>query len=124
MFRYLVLAGCALSYAQTVDRIHAFPEDSRTVRLTGNHYPSARAENEVGSASPAYRMDKMVLVLNPGDEQDRAMDALIAAQQDPRSTSYQKWLTPEQVAGQFGVSENDVDQVSAWLKSHGFTIDE
>jgi pseudomonalisin len=124
MFRYLLLACCALSYARTVDRIHAFPDDSRTVQLTGNRHRSARAENEVGTASPAYRMDKMVLVLNPGDEQDRAMDALIAAQQDPRSTSYQKWLTPEQVAGQFGVSENDVEQVSAWLKSHGFTIDE
>jgi hypothetical protein len=81
-------------------------------------------ENEVGAVSPGHRMDKMILALNPGDEQDRALDALIAAQQDPHSPFYRQWLTPEQVADQFGVSENDVDQVKAWLESHGFTIDE
>jgi len=112
-----------LSYAQT-NRVLSVPNDSRTVTLTGNRHPSARAEYEVGSVSPTHKMDKMILALNPSDEQDRALDALIAAQQDPRSSSYRKWLTPDQVAEQFGVSENDVDQVKAWLGSHGFTIDE
>jgi uncharacterized membrane protein len=112
-----------LSYAQT-NRVLSVPDDSRTVTLTGNRHPSARVENEVGAVSPGHRMDKMILALNPGDEQDRALDALIAAQQDPHSPFYRQWLTPEQVADQFGVSENDVDQVKAWLESHGFTIDE
>jgi pseudomonalisin len=112
-----------LSYAQT-NRVQSVPDDSRTVTLTGNRHPSARVEYEVGAVSPGHRMDKMILALNPSDEQDQALDALIAAQQDPRSSSYRKWLTPDQVAEQFGVSENDIDQVKAWLGSHGFTIDE
>jgi hypothetical protein len=123
----LVLASCSLfltlSFAQT-NRIQSVPDDSRTVKLAGNRHPSARAEYEVGTASPAHRMDKMILALNPGDEETQALDALIAAQQDPSSASYQKWLTPQQVGDQFGVSENDVEQVTAWLGSHGFTIDE
>jgi hypothetical protein len=49
---------------------------------------------------------------------------LIAAQQDPASAQYQKWLTPEEFADRFGVSRNDVDQVTAWLGSHGFSIEE
>ena len=121
-FLWVVLASCSL-IAQT-NRIQTVPDDTRTVTLTGNRYPSARAEYEVGSASPGHRMDKMILALNPGDEQNLALDALIAAQQTPGSRSYQKWLTPEEIADQFGVSENDLNQVTAWLGSHGFTVDE
>jgi subtilase family serine protease len=110
-----------LSYAQV---IRSVPDDTRTVKLTGNRYPSARAENEVGTASPSHRMDKMILALSSSEEQSLELDKLIAAQQDPASRSFQKWLTPEQFAEQFGVAQNDVDQVTAWLKSHGFTIDE
>jgi hypothetical protein len=116
-----------LGYGQTVhpvDRVSAVPDDSRTVTLTGNHHPLARPENEVGVAPPSHRMDKMILVLESSDEQKKALEALVAAQQDPASAQYQKWLTPEQFAAQFGVSQNDVDQVTAWLTSHGFTIDE
>ncbi len=123
MFRYSLLLALFLSAAHAQE-IRTFPDDSRTVRLTGNRHPSARVENEVGTASPGHRMDKMILVLEAGGEQNQALDGLIAAQQDPSSPSYQKWLTPAQFAEQFGVSENDVEQVSAWLKSHGFTIDE
>jgi uncharacterized membrane protein len=69
-------------------------------------------------------MDKMILVLDSGEEQKPALDAMIAGQQNPASPQYQKWLTPEEFADQFGVSQNDVDQVTAWLVSHGFQVDE
>jgi subtilase family serine protease len=69
-------------------------------------------------------MDKMILVLNSSDEQKQALDAFIAALENPQSPQYHKFLTPQQFEDQFGVSENDVDQVAAWLASHGFTIDE
>src|SRR5271166_452483 len=120
-----VLIACLLllplSYAQ---RIRAVPDDTHTVTLTGNRHPLARAANDTGAAPIGHRMDKMILVLDSSDEQKQALETLIAAQQDPASPQYQKWLTPEQFAGQFGVSQNDVDQVSAWLQSHGFSIDE
>jgi pseudomonalisin len=123
MFRFWLLLALFVT-AVSGQRIRTFPDDSRTVTLTGNRHPSARVENEVGTASPGHRMDKMILVLEAGVEQNQALDGLIVAQQDPSSPSYQKWVTPAQFAEQFGVSENDVEQVTAWLKSHGFTIDE
>ena len=126
MCRYsLVLAASSLfltvCYAQ---RVRAVPDDTHTVTLKGNRYPLARPANDAGAAPEGYRMDEMILALDSSDEQKQALDALIAAQQDPASPQYQKWLTPEQFADQFGVSQNDVDQVSAWLQSHGFSIDE
>lgn len=123
--RWLVLAVCSLfltvSYGQ---RIRAVPDDSHTVILRGNRPPLARAEYDAGAAAPGLRMEKMILALDSSDEQKQALDQLIAAQQDPASPQYQKWLTADEFADQFGVSENDVDQVTAWLESHGFSIDE
>src|SRR5208282_765728 len=78
----------------------------------------------LGAAPAGHRMEKMILVLDSSDEQKQALDALIAEQQDPSSPQFQKWLTPDLFVEQFGISLNDVDQVSAWLQSHGFSIDE
>jgi pseudomonalisin len=118
----LLLAACSLCL--TAQRVRAVPDDTRTVTLTGNRHPLARAVYDVGAASPRHRMDKMILVLDSSDEQNLALDELIAAQHNPASAGYQKWLTPDEFADQFGVSQNDVDQISAWLTSHGFSVDE
>lgn len=120
-----------VSYAQPVHplvhpmvRIRTVPDDTRTVKLTGNTSPLARPEYDAGAADPSHPMDRIILALNMSDDQKQALDALIAEQQDPASPQYQKWLTAEAFADQFGVSQNDVDQVAAWLSSHGFRIDE
>jgi subtilase family serine protease len=123
----LVIAASFLiqtvSYAQS-DRVRAVADDSQTVKLAGNTSRFARADYDAGPADAGHRMDKMILVLASGAEQKKALDELLAAQQDPASPQYQKWLTPEAFADQFGVSQGDVDQVTMWLKSHGFQIDE
>ena len=116
----LVLATCSL-YAQ---RVPTVPDDMHTVTLTGNRHRLARADYDAGPAAAGHRMDRMILVLDSSGEQQLALDALIAAQQDPASALYQRWLTPAEFADRFGVSENDVNQVTAWLASHGFSIDE
>ena len=116
-----------LSYAQTVhpvDRVRVVPDNTRTVKLRGNTSPLARPEFDAGAAAPEHRMDKIILALDTSEEQQQALAGFTAAQQDPASPEYHKWLTPDEFAGRFGVSQNDVDQVAAWLGSHGFTIDE
>ena len=118
----LLLATCSLCL--TAQRVRAVPDDTRTITLTGNRHPLAQGAFDVGAASPRHRMDKMILVLDSSDEQNQALDELIAAQHNPASAGYQKWLTPDEFADQFGVSQNDVDQISAWLTSHGFSVDE
>jgi subtilase family serine protease len=50
------------------------------------------------------------------------MDALAAAQQNPKSSSYRKWLTPAQFAAQFGPSQADLNSAAAALKAKGFTV--
>src|SRR5260370_39736415 len=49
------------------------------------------------------------------------LDQRSQAQQDPSSPQYHQWLTPEQFAGRFGLSENDLQQITAWLQQVGFS---
>ena len=48
---------------------------------------------------------------------------MLAEQQDPHSANYRRWLTPEQYAARFGMSDGDLAQVTSWLKAQGLTVD-
>ena len=68
-------------------------------------------------------MDRMMLVLQPDETQQKALDDLVAAQQDPGSPQYHQWLSPETFGDLFGVSSHDISQVVNWLTSHGFDVE-
>ena len=55
-------------------------------------------------------------------DQQAALDKLLEEQQEPDSPNYHKWLTPEQYAARFGMSDADLAKVSSWLKSQGLTV--
>lgn len=65
----------------------------------------------------------MVLVLQPGADQQKTLEELIEAQHNPESPEYQRWLTPEEFGARFGVSDDDLRQVSGWLEQHGFEVE-
>jgi len=55
--------------------------------------------------------------------QQTALDALVAAQQNPASPLYHQWLTPAQFGAQFGAAASDIAAVETWLQQEGFTVD-
>jgi subtilase family serine protease len=65
----------------------------------------------------------ITLVFRRSATQEAALEALLAAQQDPASSLYHRWLTPEIFAARFGVAEEDIATTESWLVSHGFHID-
>ena len=68
-------------------------------------------------------MERMTLVLLPDETQRQALEDLLAAQQDPASPWYQRWLAPEEFGARFGVSEGDLDRIVSWLEAGGFTVE-
>jgi subtilase family serine protease len=80
-------------------------------------------EFDTGAVSPDMRLERMMLVLSPDRDQQAALDELLAAQQDPDSPEYQRWLTPEAFGSRFGVSESDTGQIVRWLEMHGFEVE-
>jgi uncharacterized membrane protein len=105
------------------NRIINVIDDRVTVARPRDVHPSARAEFDEGDAAPDTRMDRMVLVLAPDAKQQEELDELIAAQRDPESAEYRRWLTPAAFGSRFGVSAADLDRIVSWLRSHGFTVE-
>jgi uncharacterized protein (TIGR03437 family) len=61
-------------------------------------------------------------VLKPSARQQADLEQLLQQQQDFSSANYHHWLTPEQYADRFGVSQSDIDKIVAWLGQRGLTV--
>jgi subtilase family serine protease len=120
----LLLAGffSTMSYAAVSDRITGALASGETVKLTGNVHHKALPQYDQGPVDPAMRLGTITLLTLPTPSQQKALAQLLAQQQDPKSPNYHKWLTPQQYADRFGLSQNDVQQMAGWLRSQGFSM--
>ena len=91
--------------------------------LGGNTSPRRLRMRDSGQVEPATKLSYMRLMFWQTEEQKAALEQLLSDQQNPASAQYHQWLTPEQYADRFGMPQSDVNRVSAWLTSEGFTID-
>ena len=116
----MVISGMLSSAALAQRTIN---EADRVV-LHGNVHPQARAEFDRGSANAAMPMNRMVLLLSVRPDAQAELQQLLADQQNPKSPSYHKWLTPAEFGLRFGPTDQDIADASSWLKKSGFSIDE
>ena len=114
--------GLAQTAEQVSSRILGPVDEAALTVLKGNVYPLATAKFDRGAAPDSLPMERMLLVLKRSPEQERALQALLDAQQDKSSPSYHQWLTPEQFGKQFGPSDQDLQTVTGWLTVHGFQV--
>jgi len=96
--------------------------ESQLTTLRGNTHPLARPQFDIGAAAPDLPLQRMLLVLKRSPQQDAALQKLLDDQQDKASPNYHKWLTPDEFGVQFGAADQDVQQVSGWLQSHGLQV--
>lgn len=109
------------SFSATPDRIPSALNSGQTITLRGAVNRKAVARYDVGPADPALRFGSIMLLTVPSAAQQQALAQLVADQQNPKSANYHKWLTPEQWADRFGLSQNDVQKITNWLGDQGFT---
>src|SRR5271163_3491202 len=103
-------------------RITQAVDDSVLTTLKGNTHPLARPEYDKGPANPSLPADRMQLVLQRSPGQEIALRQFLGSLQDTNSAQYRKWLTPAQFGAQYGVSDADIQTISNWLASEGFTV--
>jgi subtilase family serine protease len=121
---FSLLPICVFAQTGSQPRINQAVDNSRLTTLHGNTHPLAQARFDRGVAPDSLPMERMQLVLKHAAQQEAALQQLLADQQNPASSSYHKWLTPEQFGEQFGVSQQDVQTVTAWLQAQGFQVEE
>jgi len=117
----LAIGSPGTSQLAAKDRILRPVDSSQLSIVRGTAHPLARPEFDQGRISSEQPITGAVVFrLLPAQQSD--LDRLLRQQQDPSSPSYHNWLTPEQYAARFGMSQNDLSKVSGWLRSQGLTV--
>jgi len=117
-----ILIFSTLSLAAVADRISGPIVPGQFIKVSAGVPRKAQPQFDQGAVDPGLKLSYMTLLTVPSASQRKAINQLLAQQQDPRSALYHKWLTPEQYAERFGLSQNDVNKIVAWLQSQGFTV--
>ena len=97
-------------------------DTSRIAVVAGNVHPQAHRELDQGRVDPSMSM-RVTMTFKMTSAQQADLDALLAAQQKRGSPDYQRWLTPEQFGSRFGLSQGDINKVTAWLVGQGFQVE-
>jgi subtilase family serine protease len=120
------LAGAACLYGAPAGGpmavIRDTVDETKLATLEGNTRPEATAANDRGLVSDEFRLDHMLLQLQRSPEREAALKQYIDELHDASSANFHQWLTADQFAQYFGAAKADVDTVTAWLKSKGFTV--
>jgi subtilase family serine protease len=91
-------------------------------RLSGHKLPNANSDTDVGAMSDTEMLAGVTLALKPSVEQEAELDRLLAEQHDPASSNYHNWLTPDEYAERFGVSDEDIKTLTDWLTSEQLEV--
>jgi uncharacterized protein (TIGR03437 family) len=118
---FAAILGAAGVMAQTRRITQTVDNGIRTV-LTGHMHPKALASNDQGRVAPSLAMSYITLRLAPTAAPQADLETLLAEQQTPGSPNYHLWLTPEQYAQRFGVSDTDIGQITQWLQQQGLQV--
>jgi subtilase family serine protease len=113
-----------ITSAQTKPQITHSVDPSQRTMLANTVHPLATTANDRGRADSNLAMKSMILMLQPGKAQKAAAKQTIDNLHNASSPSFHKWLTPEQYAAQFGAADEDVQTVSGWLTSSGFSVEQ
>ena len=97
-------------------------DESRLVRMVGNTRREANADNDRGRVPDDFFMEHMLLLLNRPPELERQFEEYIESLTDGSSPNFHHWLMPGEQGQMYGLAQDDLDTVTGWLQSHGFTV--
>jgi subtilase family serine protease len=103
-------------------RIQQEINSSETALLRGSVHPLVARSRDLGRIEAGFKFEGMVMHFAPSASEQKEIDALLVALQDPKSPHYHQWLTQEQYGALFGLTESDLQRITAWLESRGFTV--
>src|SRR5271163_4727181 len=113
-------SGGSVAYGE--DRVTQEVNEKNLVTLARNTWPMAKLDFDRGEVSESMPFEHMLLVLKRSPQQEQELNQLIDEMNDKNSPNFHKWLTADQLGERFGVSEHDIDTLTGWLQSHGFTV--
>jgi len=100
-------------------------DESNLVTLPGNTRPEARSPNaDRGPLPDSFPMTYMELQLKRPLYLQQQFDSFLTQQTTKGSPNYHHWITQEELGATYGLAQQDIDTITSWLQSKGFTIDQ
>ncbi len=97
--------------------------DADLVTLRGNTHRLARPGSDQGLSAADRPLERLLLVLRRGAQEEAALAAFNERQADPRSADYHHWLSPDEFGRLYGPADADIGVITSWLQGHGFQVD-
>jgi uncharacterized protein (TIGR03437 family) len=123
VFQTILAAALALLSSSSLcgaeNRIHAPVDSARMVRLRGLIHPRAVAVRDAGEVDVDAELAPMTLFFAPAP----GLEQFLLEQRDPLSPNYRKWLSPEEFAARFGLTDHDIGEVAGWLRAQGLRVE-
>ena len=98
-------------------------DEAVLVKLEGSTRPEANAANDRGRVAESFRMPHMLLQLQRPAKQQQELERLLQQLHEAKSPNFHRWLTSREFGERFALAPEDIQTISGWLESHGFTID-
>ena len=115
-----MLAGSE-TIAAAAPVVSAAVSDAVTVAISGERSPLLASAHDDGAVDDALVLTHAQVVLKRSAAQQAAFDRLVDDQLDRNAPKYHKWLSPADLRS-YGPDAADVAKVTAWLQSHGLTV--
>ncbi len=117
-----ILAGAKTNVMPKI-RVTKTVDETRRTSLYG-HVPAAlHRATKLGRVDPATRAEHLIMTLKSSPEQEKEIRRVIDEQQDKRTGNHHQWMQPEEFGEHFGVHDGDIAKVTAWLESHGLSVE-
>ena len=114
--------GLSVAAQVPVSRLPASIGNGSRVALPDAAQPHVPVANDAGALAADTKINGITLVFSRSAVQESALQTLLAAQANTASPLYHHWLTPDQFASRFGLTDADIASAEGWLQSQGFTI--
>ncbi len=118
----IAMLVCAVSALAQTSRITQTVDEGQRTILAGHLHPKAQPANDLGRVAPSLSIPYITLTLAPSASQQADLEKLLVAQRTVGSASYRQWLSPEEYAQRFGVSDADVGKITHWLEGQGLQV--
>jgi len=103
-------------------RITQRVDERNLLTLEGSTRHEIDRDNDRGDVDDDLPMTHMLLQLRRSPEQERELQQFIDELHTPGSPNFHRWIGAAEFGQRFGVADQDLDTITAWLKSHGFTV--
>jgi subtilase family serine protease len=96
-------------------------DEASLATLAGDHPHAVSRATDLGKLDEAHVLPHVIIGLKRPPALQAAFDRLTREQTQKGSPNYRNWITAGDLR-QFGPAEADIARVTAWLQSHGLTV--